>query len=226
MIELCHVTKIYNHNKPNEYIALKDVSLTIDDGESVAIVGGSGAGKSTLMHLIGCVDTCEEGTIKIDGEELHAKNDCKSAKIRNEKVGIVLQDFGLISEYTVLENVEIPLLFAGVSARERKKRCLAVLKNVGMEKLANKLVSQLSGGQKQRVAISRAVVNEPSVLLADEPTGALDSKTGEEIFSLLMSFHKQGKTVVIITHNPDLAARCERQITVSDGVITADSKER
>ena len=219
MIKIDNLTKTYNYKKANAFTALTDVSLTVEDGEMLAIIGKSGAGKSTLLHIIGCIDTFEKGTYTLDDISVHKLSDKKLAQIRNQKVGIVMQDFALVEEYTVLENVKIPLYFARKKKGSSNKLALDALEKVGMKELAKKPVNKLSGGQKQRVAIARAIVNNPSFLLADEPTGALDTKTSAEIMALFKSLNDEGKTVIIITHDPTVAGSCKRQIEISDGKI-------
>ncbi|MEE3404050.1 MAG: ABC transporter ATP-binding protein, partial [Acutalibacteraceae bacterium] len=184
MIKIENLTKTYNYKKSNAFTALTDVSLTVEDGEMLAIIGKSGAGKSTLLHIIGCIDTFEKGTYTLDDISVHKLSDKKLAQIRNQKVGIVMQDFALVEEYTVLENVKIPLYFAKKRKGSANTLALDALEKVGMKELAKKPVNKLSGGQKQRVAIARAIVNNPSFILADEPTGALDTKTSAEIMAL------------------------------------------
>ena len=219
MIKIENLTKTYNYKKSNAFTALTDVSLTVEDGEMLAIIGKSGAGKSTLLHIIGCIDTFEKGTYTLDDISVHKLSDKKLAQIRNQKVGIVMQDFALVEEYTVLENVKIPLYFAKKRKGSANTLALDALEKVGMKELAKKPVNKLSGGQKQRVAIARAIVNNPSFLLADEPTGALDTKTSAEIMALFKSLNDEGKTVIIITHDPTVAESCKRQIEISDGKI-------
>ena len=219
MIKIENLTKTYNYKKSNAFTALTDVSLTVEDGEMLAIIGKSGAGKSTLLHIIGCIDTFEKGTYTLDDISVHKLSDKKLAQIRNQKVGIVMQDFALVEEYTVLENVKIPLYFAKKRKGSANTLALDALEKVGMKELAKKPVNKLSGGQKQRVAIARAIVNNPSFLLADEPTGALDTKTSAEIMALFKSLNDEGKTVMIITHDPTVAESCKRQIEISDGKI-------
>ena len=219
MIKIENLTKTYNYKKSNAFTALTDVSLTVEDGEMLAIIGKSGAGKSTLLHIIGCIDTFEKGTYTLDDISVHKLSDKKLAQIRNQKVGIVMQDFALVEEYTVLENVKIPLYFARKKKGSSNKLALDALEKVGMKELAKKPVNKLSGGQKQRVAIARAIVNDPSFILADEPTGALDTKTSAEIMTLFKSLNDEGKTVIIITHDPTVAEGCKRQIEISDGKI-------
>lgn len=219
MVEIKNLTKTYNFKKSNAFTALTDVSLTVEDGEMLAIIGKSGAGKSTLLHIIGCIDTFEKGEYTIDGVDVHKLSDKKLANIRNEKVGIVMQDFALVEEYSVIENVKIPLYFAKYRKGSANAAALDALEKVGMRELAKKPVNKLSGGQKQRVAIARAIVNDPSFILADEPTGALDTKTSAEIMELFKSLNDEGKTVIIITHDPTVAESCKRKIEISDGKI-------
>lgn len=219
MLKIENLTKTYNYKKPNAFTALKDVSLEVADGEMLAIIGKSGAGKSTLLHIIGCIDKFEKGSYTIDGTDVHSLSDNKLAKIRNEKVGIVMQDFALIDEYSVIENVMIPLNFSKKKLGKPKELAMKALEKVGIANLAKKSVSKLSGGQKQRVAIARAIVNDPSFILADEPTGALDTKTSSEIMELFTELNKSGKTVIIITHDLTVADKCKRKVEISDGRI-------
>lgn len=219
MLKIENLTKTYNYKKSNAFTALKDVSLEVADGEMLAIIGKSGAGKSTLLHIIGCIDKFEKGSYTIDGTDVHSLSDNKLAKIRNEKVGIVMQDFALIDEYSVIENVMIPLNFSKKKLGKPKELAMKALEKVGIADLAKKPVSKLSGGQKQRVAIARAIVNDPSFILADEPTGALDTKTSSEIMELFTELNKSGKTVIIITHDLTVADKCKRKVEISDGRI-------
>ena len=220
MIEIKNINKTYNKGKANAFQALKDVSLTIEDGEMVAIIGKSGAGKSTLMHIIGCIDDFESGTYILNGEDISSIKEGKRAKIRNKDIGIVMQDFALVEDYTAIENVMIPLYFTKGKLLESKKSIARkALEKVGIGELASKKVNKLSGGQKQRVAIARAIVNNPSILLADEPTGALDVKTSAEIMGVFKELNEQGITVIIITHDMEVAEGCERVIEISDGRI-------
>lgn len=219
MLKIENLTKTYNYKKSNAFTALKDVSLEVEDGEMLAIIGKSGAGKSTLLHIIGCIDKFEKGSYIIDGTDVHSLSDNKLAKIRNEKVGIVMQDFALIDEYSVIENVMIPLNFSKKKLGKPKELAMKALERVGIANLAKKPVSMLSGGQKQRAAIARAIVNDPSFILADEPTGALDTKTSSEIMELFTELNKSGKTVIIITHDLTVADKCKRKIEISDGRI-------
>ena len=219
MITLTNIKKVYNPKKANEFEALHGVSCDIKDGELVAIIGKSGAGKSTLLHILACIDSYQDGEYKIDDTLVKGLSERKYARIRNEKIGMVMQDFALVEDFTALENVMIPLNFSKKKIKGKKEKALAVLKAVGIEELAKKPCNKLSGGQKQRVAIARAIVNEPSMILADEPTGALDTKTSAEIMELFKSLNKQGRTVVIVTHDPKVAEECGRIIEISDGKI-------
>lgn len=219
MIKLDKIIKIYNPKKDNEYEALHGVSCEISDGEMVAIIGKSGAGKSTLLHILACIDSYQSGEYTIDGTLVKNLSEGQYAQIRNEKIGIVMQDFALVEDFSALENVLIPLDFAKKKIKNKKEKALEALKAVGMGDLSKKPCNKLSGGQKQRVAIARAIVNEPAMILADEPTGALDTKTSAEIMELFKRLNKEGKTVVIVTHDPKVAEQCSRVIEVSDGKI-------
>lgn len=219
MIKISNITKKYNPKKSNEFEALHGVSCEINDGELVAVIGKSGAGKSTLLHILACIDNYQEGEYTIDGTLVKNLSEKQYAKIRNEKIGMVMQDFALVEDFTALENVMIPLNFSKQKIKNKKEKALAALKSVGIGELAKKPCNKLSGGQKQRVAIARAIVNEPSMILADEPTGALDTKTSAEIMALFKSLNKQGRTVVIVTHDPKIDEQCDRIIEISDGRI-------
>ena len=219
MIKISNITKKYNPKKSNEFEALHGISCEINDGELVAVIGKSGAGKSTLLHILACIDNYQEGEYTIDGTLVKNLSEKQYAKIRNEKIGMVMQDFALVEDFTDLENVMIPLNFSKQKIKNKKEKALAALKSVGIGELAKKPCNKLSGGQKQRVAIARAIVNEPSMILADEPTGALDTKTSAEIMALFKSLNKQGRTVVIVTHDPKIAEQCDRIIEISDGRI-------
>ena len=220
MIQIKNLVKIYNKGKTNEFCALKGIDLSIEEGEMVAIIGKSGAGKSTLLHILAAIDSYDKGSYLVDGVSVGDLKEKDRARFRNQKIGIVMQDYALIDEYTIEENVQIPLIFGKVKGNDvRREKIMTALKNVGLDELAKKPVRQLSGGQKQRVAIARALVNNPTFLLADEPTGALDSKTSGEIMDVFEKLNQGGKTVIIVTHDMEVAARCGRVIEISDGEI-------
>lgn len=220
MIQIKNLVKIYNKGKTNEFCALKGIDLSIEEGEMVAIIGKSGAGKSTLLHILAAIDSYDKGSYLVDGVSVGDLKEKERARFRNQKMGIVMQDYALIDEYTIEENVQIPLIFGKVKGNDvRREKIMTALENVGLAELAKKPVRQLSGGQKQRVAIARALVNNPTFLLADEPTGALDSKTSGEIMDVFEKLNQGGKTVIIVTHDMEVAARCGRVIEISDGEI-------
>lgn len=222
MVKLNEIVKIYNPKKANEFEALHGVSAEIKDGEMVAVIGKSGAGKSTLLHILACIDSYEGGEYYIDDTLVKKLSEKKYAQIRNEKIGMVMQDFALVEDFSAIENVMIPLNFAKNKVKNKKTKALEALKAVGMEELAKKPCNKLSGGQKQRVAIARAIVNNPSMILADEPTGALDTKTSAEIMELFHELNERGRTVIIVTHDPNVAEQCDRIIEISDGQIVDD----
>ncbi len=220
MIQIKNLVKVYNKGKTNEFCALKGIDLSIEEGEMVAIIGKSGAGKSTLLHILAAIDSYDKGSYLVDGVSVGDLKEKDRARFRNQKIGIVMQDYALIDEYTIEENVQIPLIFGKVKGNDvRREKIMTALENVGLAELAKKPVRQLSGGQKQRVAIARALVNNPTFLLADEPTGALDSKTSGEIMDVFEKLNQGGKTVIIVTHDMEVAARCGRVIEISDGEI-------
>ena len=221
MIKLNNIHKFYNAGKVNEFEALKGVSLEIEDGEMAAIIGKSGAGKTTLLHILACIDSYESGEYYLDEKLVKRLSEKQSAEIRNEKIGIVMQDFALVDDFTAIENVLLPLDFSKQKKPNSREKAMNALKSVGMEQFAKKPVNKLSGGQKQRVAIARAIVNEPSIILADEPTGALDSKTAAEIMSVFKKLNDEGKTVIIVTHDLGIANQCKRIIEISDGKIVS-----
>jgi putative ABC transport system ATP-binding protein len=205
-----------------EIHALQGVSIEIPRGEYVAIMGPSGSGKSTLMNLIGCLDTASKGSYLLNGKEVASMNDDELARIRNEEIGFVFQTFNLLPRATALHNVELPLIYAGVPAKQRQERARQALEKVELTSRATHRPNELSGGQRQRVAIARALVNNPSILLADEPTGNLDSKTGMEIMGVFERLHSAGNTIVLVTHEADIAAHAHRVISIRDGQVERD----
>lgn len=220
ILTLKNIGKIYNPGKANYCEALRGVDLDIERGDLIAIIGESGSGKSTLLHILGCLDSPTSGEMSFGGERVNFKSAKKLAAYRSGKIGFVLQDFGLILNETAVENVCVPLLFSKIPFVKMKSRAKKALDTLKIGKLANKRVNQLSGGQKQRVAIARALVNDPDIILADEPTGALDSKTSSEIVNTLLELNEKGKTVIIVTHDPKIAARCRRVVTITDGALS------
>jgi putative ABC transport system ATP-binding protein len=207
-----------------EIHALRGVSIAIERGEYVAIMGPSGSGKSTLMNLIGCLDTPTKGSYLLNEKEVESMNDDELARIRNEEIGFVFQTFNLLPRATALHNVELPLVYAGVSSKVRQERARQALEKVELTTRASHRPNELSGGQRQRVAIARALVNNPSILLADEPTGNLDSKTGTEIMGVFARLHEGGNTIILVTHEPDIAAYAHRVISIRDGQVEKDAK--
>ncbi len=218
LIELRNVSKIY-HLGGEEIRALDDVSLDIDGGEFISIIGPSGSGKSTLMHIVGCLDSPTTGSIKLDGTQIQNASARELARIRNQKIGFVFQFFNLLPKLSVLQNVELPMVYSGVSAAQRREQAMEALKLVGLENRSKHRPMQISGGQQQRVAIARALVNNPKIVFADEPTGNLDSHTGERILELFHSLSTKGHTIALVTHDPEIAAVTPRKIEIRDGKI-------
>ena len=223
LIELKGINKTYK-NGDQELRVLKDIDLEVEKGEFVAIMGPSGSGKSTLMNVIGLLDRPTSGEYFLEGQEVGNLSEKKLARVRNEQIGFVFQQFFLLSKLNAFQNVELPLIYAGVHPAKRKEIAEQYLEKVELGSRMHHLPSELSGGQKQRVAIARALVNQPAIVLADEPTGALDTKTGEQIMDLLTKLNQEGKTIIMVTHEPEIAAFAHRRIVIRDGVISSDSK--
>jgi putative ABC transport system ATP-binding protein len=221
MLEIKKITKVY---KMGEVLvnALRGVSFNIDKGQFVAIMGPSGSGKTTLMHIIGCLDHPSEGSFIMDGEDISKVNDNKLAEIRNKKIGFVFQQFNLLNRVNILNNVEVPLIYAGVNSKERKNLVKQVLENVGLSNRLKHRPNEISGGEKQRAAIARALVNNPLIILADEPTGNLDTKNGEEIMGIFNKLHQEGHTIIVVTHELSIAKHAQRIIHLRDGLIEKD----
>jgi len=221
MITLSHINKNYRMGAL-DICALCDVTLSVHAGELIAIMGPSGSGKSTLMNMIGCLDRPTSGSYRFEDREISSMTDDELASIRNVKIGFVFQTFNLLPRFSALKNVEVPLVYSGVPARLRKERAMPLLQQVGLADRMDHKPTELSGGQQQRVAIARALVNHPPLLLADEPTGNLDSRSGVEILNILTGLNEQGVTIMIVTHDKDVAARCKRIINLKDGQIISD----
>lgn len=225
VIDMTHIIKRYYEGQENELEILHGINLRVNEGEFVSVVGESGSGKSTLMNIIGALDRPTEGNYLLNGENVGELDDESLSIIRNQKIGFVFQSFYLMPRISAVRNVEVPLLYAGVPEKERHERAMEQLARVGMDQRANHKPSELSGGQNQRVAIARAMINDPSIILADEPTGALDSKTGHLVMDYFHKLHKEyHKTIVLITHSQELAEETERILTISDGMIVSERR--
>ena len=224
MIELENIKKIYSLGG-EEVHALDGVSLNVMEHEFVAIVGASGSGKSTLMNIIGCLDTPDEGNYYIDGQDVTSLSERELATMRNRKIGFIFQQFNLLPKLTAYENVELPLIYQGLPGAERKERVELALERVGLSGRVHHRPNQLSGGQQQRVAVARALATHPSLILADEPTGNLDSRSSRDIMTLIHELHGQGNTIILITHDDGIATQAERQVRIMDGKIVSDSRE-
>ncbi|WP_139906147.1 ABC transporter ATP-binding protein [Clostridium thermarum] len=222
MLEVKNVVKIYTTGDL-EFTALKKVSLKIEKGEFTAIMGPSGSGKSTFMNILGCLDKMNEGKYILNGKDVSSLQDDELAHIRNKEIGFVFQAFNLIPRMTLLENVELPMLYAGLPAKERRERALAALAKVGLKDRVKHLPNEISGGQKQRAAIARAIVNSPAVIMADEPTGNLDTKSSVEIMRIFQNLNNEGATVIMVTHENDIAQHCKRIVRFRDGEIVSDT---
>ena len=225
MIKINDLHKSYKMGS-NSLHVLKGINFDVDEGELVAIMGSSGSGKSTLLNILGMLDLLDKGSYDLDGVQIKDLDETKAANYRNKFLGFVFQSFNLINYKTALENVTLPLYYQGVKRKERETLALEYLDNVGLKEWATHLPSELSGGQKQRVAIARALVSKPKVLLADEPTGALDSKTSKEVMALIQEINKNGKTILIVTHEEDIAKMCSRIVRLKDGIIVEDKKNK
>ena len=222
LIEIKNIYKIYNEGKESEVRALDGVTLSIDRGEFVAIIGASGSGKSNLMNILGCLDVPTYGDYILNGTDVTDRTDRQLAHIRNKEIGFIFQGYNLIPALTAYENVELPLIYQGISVFQRKERVMAALERVGMADRFGHRPSEMSGGQQQRVAIARAIATHPPIIMADEPTGALDSKTGKHVLEILHSLHEGGSTIILITHDNGIAATAHRIVRISDGHIVAD----
>lgn len=220
VIKINNLKKVYNKKKQNCFTALDGINLHIPRGEMAAVIGRSGAGKSTLMHILACMDDYDEGEYFLDGQLIKGLPEKQTARLRNKRIGIVLQNFALVEAFTGLENVMLPLDFSrGRKNKEKEKLAFAALEKVGMEDFSDHLVCEMSGGQKQRIAVARAIVNDPDVILADEPTGALDTENSSRILELFSEQNRRGKTVILVTHDRSIARKCERLIEIGDGRI-------
>jgi len=224
LIKLTDLVKSY-HLEGISTTVLKEVSLTVNEGDLLAIVGASGSGKSTLMNIIGLLDKADSGTYELKNRNVAGLTEDEASDLRNQSIGFVFQQFNLLPRFTAMQNVALPLTYRGVPPAEINARVLKALERVGMQQYARHRPTQLSGGQQQRVAIARALVTEPTVILADEPTGALDSKTGTEVMNLFLALHAEGRTLILVTHDDHIAGQCKRRITLADGVVISESMQ-
>ena len=225
LIELRDVCKIYSEGLESEVRALDGISLTIDHGEFVAVVGQSGCGKSTLMNVLGCLDIPTRGTYLLDGTDVQELSDGQLSRIRNQEIGFIFQQYNLIQTLTVQENVELPLIYRGIDPIDRKELALEALNRVGLADRRKHYPTQMSGGQQQRVAIARAISAHPPIIMADEPTGALDSRTGQQVLQFLRQLNREGSTVILITHDDGIAATAPRRVRLSDGKVISDQRQ-
>lgn len=223
-IELAGITKVYQMGETSVH-ALAGVNVSIESGEFTAIMGPSGSGKSTLMNILGCLDRPTNGSYKLDGQEVASLNDDELAVTRNKKIGFVFQSFNLLPRMSAAENVALPLVYAGVEKKERYERAVKALTMVGLEKRLDHRSNEMSGGQRQRVAIARALINDPTIIMADEPTGNLDTKSGEEVMEIFKELNKQGRTIILVTHEPDIAENARRIVVVRDGLVVRDDRK-
>ncbi len=222
MIDLKNIIKIYDMGSVKVQV-LNGITMHVGEGDFIAITGPSGSGKSTLMNMVGCLDTPTAGEYYLDGKEISTYNEKQLSKIRNQKIGFIFQKFNLLAKLSTLENVELPLIYRGMNQKERKKRSIEALEKVGLDDRMSHKPTELSGGQQQRVAIARALAGDPPILLADEPTGNLDSKSGRDVMNMIKQFNKEGKTIVLITHDTDIAMEAKRIIAIKDGLLVADN---
>lgn len=227
LIELKDISKTFGKNDAKVEV-LKNFNFTVEEGEMIAIMGPSGSGKSTLLNILGCLDSVTSGTYYINGENRNELSNKKLAALRNKTFGFVVQHFALIDEYTIFQNVKLPLAYSNTKYKDAKHKIIDILNELGIENKKNKYPNELSGGQNQRVAIARAVINNPKIILTDEPTGALDRETGDEVMDLFEKLNKDGKTIIVVTHDEHIAKRCKRIVSIQDGKIISDSlkKER
>ena len=223
IIETKSLTKTFGSNGVAVH-ALRGIDVTVERGEFLALIGPSGSGKSTLMAILGCLDSPTSGTYAFDGQRVETLSGPELARIRNEKIGFIFQLYNLLPKASVLRNVELPMLYAGVPRKERRRRVMELLEKVGIPEKASRLPFALSGGERQRVAVARALANHPALLLADEPTGALDSKAGHEVLELFVELHRQGNTIVIVTHDPSIASLAQRQVEIHDGLVVSHAE--
>lgn len=221
LVELRNVRKTYRMGEETIH-ALDDITVDIQAGDFMSIIGPSGSGKSTLMHILGCLDSPTSGTIQLDGTMIHNASSRQLAAIRNRKIGFVFQSFNLLPKLNVLQNVELPMVYSGMGGRERRERAMEAMRKVNIDNRAKHRPSQLSGGQQQRVAIARALVNDPRIIFADEPTGNLDSHTGEVVLEMFHKFHEEGRTIILVTHDPEIAAVTPRRLEIRDGKIAKE----
>ncbi|MXQ72816.1 ATP-binding cassette domain-containing protein [Clostridiaceae bacterium DONG20-135] len=224
MITLKHVSKVYQPSRDVKVTALSDINLQIDENEDIAIIGKSGSGKSTLMNLITCIDTISEGEYILKGIDVRSRSRTQLAVLRNQHFGFIYQNFNLLNHLNAYENIELPLIYAQIKKNERDMKVKTIAEKVGILDRLDHRPSELSGGEKQRVAIARALINDPEIIIADEPTGALDEQTGKQIIAILKGLHEQGKTVIMVTHDMDIAALSKRRITLADGRIIGDEQ--